>query len=697
MRERGLVMRNSVLFVAAILLLAPGASYPAVATPVKKKARPVVRPEYDIRYSRAVGGEEMPISYDAPEVPVVTYASRQTGKSSVSTLPPPSPGLKIGQTSYDYQHNHSQGYQVARMPGADIVHFMWMGLDRIPRSINEADRVPRYQSYTVSTNTLNQGFWPPWCDLCPLSYAGYFSMDVSTTNQATVACHQREDPSLPFNPWSLWFPSPGVALHVDDGLGGYAWAGCNEVLWARTAASRDPGDSQVRHLIAHSNTNRCLPHLLWYWRYDGANWAGPVIVDSTPTLGYALADDRTGDKVAIVTHADNHLSMNGNNNVVFYESATDGAGWITGTEPFTQNLITSYGDPDGAQAWLHISTAYDNDGVLNVVWDEQRIANRTSDVAIRHWSSATQTIRPVAIGYWPTEASSGKFDLNLAKVTLGIGDGGTLCNGQPNDNYLYVLYTRFSGPTAEEQADHSALGFNNGELYLNVSSDGGLSWSPPANLTNTKTPNCNPGPADTLTGNPQNPNDVCRSEHWATIGMAVSDIDIFFISDLDAGGIPQGEGTWQLNPVMYYRIPGGTANAQFVCPLVAPYIYADVPDTTWDCQLHTPPGTVKSDLNLTVGNLGNAALGGTVSVLPGASWLTVTGAGAININAGSPDLSMPIVMSAVSLTPGIYSGMIRVTHNDALQPSPIDFPIELVVADEYHCPQEQVLKSGVEE
>jgi hypothetical protein len=422
-----------------------------------------------------------------------------------------------------------------------------------------------------------------------------------------------------------------------------------------------------------------------------------VIVDSTPTLGYVLADDRTGDKAAIVTHADNHLFMNGNNNVVYYESTTDGAGWIAGTEPFTQNLITSYSDPDGPQAWLHISTAYDNDGVLNIVWDEQRVANRTSDVAIRHWNSATQTIRPVAIGYWPTEAASGKFDLNLAKATLGIGDGGTFCNGQPNDNFLYVLYTRFGGPTPAEQADHSALGFNNGELYLNVSNDGGLSWSPPQNLTNTKTPNCNPGPADTLTGDPQNPNDVCRSEHWATIGMAVSDIDIFFISDLDAGGIPQGEGTWQLNPVMYYRIPGGTSDAPYVCPLVAPYIYADVPDTDPDCEFHTPPGTVKSDVNLTVANIGNAVLTGTVSVLPGASWLSVTGAGAININPGAPDLSMPIVMSATSLTPGIYSGTIRVTHNDALQTSPIDFPIELVVADEYHCPQEQVLKSGVEE
>ena len=655
-----------------------------------------MRPEYDIRYGKVLGAEYGALSSEPPRMSEPSAATARSSVSGAFTPPPPSPGLAIGQTSWDYQHNHSQGYQVARMPGADIVHFAWTDWDRIPTGPQDNEHYFAYNSYTISTNVLNQGFGGGcggWQFCPPVSFV---NMDVGQRNEASVAVHLQEDVSLPANPWHLGFPIPGNVLHVDDGLGGYGSGGCPEVLWARVAASRDVGNTGVRHIIAHSNITNCPTDLLWYWRYNGAAWTGPVVVDSTPTLGYVMADDRTGNKLAIASHADNHLSMNGNNNIVYYESQTDGVGWITGSEPVTQNVITSYSDPDGAQAWLHISTAYDNAGDLHIVWDEQRVANQTADIAIRHWSSATQTIRPVAIGYWPNEFSSGKFDLNLAKVTLGIGNGGTTCGGQPNNDYLYVLYTRFGGPTAAEQADHSALGYNNGELYLNVSNDGGQSWSPPRNLTNTKTPNCNPGPADTITAIPQNPDDVCRSEHWATIGMAVSDIDIFFISDKDAGGVVQGEGTWQMNPVMYYRIPGGTANAPIVCPQIAPYIAASVPADP-ECEYHTPPGTIKSDVYLTIANIGNALLTGTVSVLPGASWLTVNGGGSFNISAGAPDLSMQVVMTATALSPGEYSGTIRVTHNDTLQPSPIDFPIVLFVADDFHCPQEQVMKSGVEQ
>jgi hypothetical protein len=155
---------------------------------------------------------------------------------------------------------------------------------------------------------------------------------------------------------------------------------------------------------------------------------------------------------------------------------------------------------------------------------------------------------------------NGGADLNLAKMTIGIGDGSTLCSGaagtEPNSDFLYVLYTQFGGTTPEEQGDSSLAGFMNGELYLTVSPNAGDNWSVPRNLTNTKSPDCQPVEL----------NVGCASEHWSSIAKVVEDIHILYIRDYDAGAAPLGEGTWSGNYAVYLRLPGGTPDAEGLCP-----------------------------------------------------------------------------------------------------------------------------------
>ncbi len=646
--------------------------------------------------SRAIdGSSSLNLSFDAPIIRESSHPG--TGFTSSNNPPPPaSPGLAIGQSSYDYQHNNSSGYQTGRTSGANIVHFVWMAWDRIPSDIEANDRYVAYNSYTISTNTLNQGFGGEFVGLGVLARAGYINMDVGTNNAASVSCHQREDVSLPYNPWHLDFPSPGAGLHIDDGLGGYAAGGCPEVLWPRNAASRDAGNSGVRHMIAHSNTNDCPTDLLWYWRYNGAAWTGPVIIDSTPQISYVIADDPTGNKLAIGVNLSNHTFMNGINNVAYIQSLTDGVGWINNTEAKTKVVLTNYTSEAGPGAWLHMSLTYDNSGVLHMIWDEQEDANDNSLTAIRHWNSSRNTIRPVALNYAETPLLTGVFNLNLTKMTVGIGNGGTVCGGGTNNNYVYAVYTKFGGSTLAEQEDASLEGRYNGELWLSVSNSGGNTWAPPVNLTNTKTPNCNPGAADTTSGIPQRPDSVCRSEHWGTIGRLVSDIDIFFVSDLDAGGIPQSEGTWQLNPVHYLRIPGGTANATHVCPVIAANYEATLTSTE-DCEYNAPQAG-SAAATLTIINLGNATMSGVISItdFPGAPTLTLSGgAGAYSIIAGNPDIVKAVTMASNGAAEGLYTGQISVTHNDATKASPQTYPIEFFVFNQFFCPEEEVLKTGV--
>jgi hypothetical protein len=646
--------------------------------------------------SRAIdGSNSLNLNFDAPTIRETSHPG--TGFTSSNNPPPPaSPGLPIGQSSYDYQHNNSSGYQTARTAGHDVVHFVWMAWDRIPNDIEANDRYVAYNSYSIGSGILNQGFGGDFVGLGVLARAGYINMDVGTGNEASVSCHQREDVSLPYNPWHLDFPSPGAGLHLDDGLGGYAAGGCPEVLWPRNAASRDAGASGVRHMIAHSNTNDCPNDLLWYWRYNGATWTGPVIIDSGGQISYVIADDPTGNKLAVGVNVSNHTFMNGINNVAYIQSLTDGAGWITNTEAKTKVVLTNYTSETGPGAWLHMSMTYDNSGVLHMIWDEQEDANDNSLTAIRHWNSSRNTIRPVALNYNDTPLLTGTFNLNLAKMTVGIGDGGTVCGGGTNNNYVYTAYTKFCGSTLAEQEDASLEGRYNGELWLAVSNSGGNTWAPPVNLTNTKTPNCNPGPADTSSGIPLRPDSVCRSEHWSTIGRVVSDIDIFFVSDLDAGGIPQSEGTWQLNPVHYLRIPGGTANATHVCPVIAANYEATLTSTE-ECEYHaTPAGSAVE--TFTIINLGNATMSGVITItdLNGAPTLTLSGgAGAYSIIAGNPDIVKTVTMASNGAAEGLYTGQISVTHNDGTKASPQTYPIEFFVFNNFFCPEDEIIKTGV--
>ena len=530
--------------------------------------------------------------------------------------------------------------------------------------------------------------------LASTTRSGYASLAVDDSNRAHIAFHQRQDPSFPYHAWRIYMPISGNSLHLDDELSNPPASG--DVLWPQIAVSRNAG-SDVIHEIAVDNTN-AAGRRIYYWQNAGSTWRGPVVIDSTDVVGYVIAADGSRDRVAIVLHTNWEPQFGGLRNIAYYESQTEGLGWLDGSElgASYKHTITNYTDPDGLQAWAHISTAYDHAGTLQIVWDEQRVANKTADVAIRHWNTQRNTIRTVALGYWPSPCSCSNWNLNLAKITLGIGDGGTFCPGGAGSNLndLYVLYTRFAGPTEAEQNDHSLLGYYNGELYLNVSNDGGMTWSPPSNLTNTKTPNCYPGLPDTLTGLPKYPDSVCRSENWATIGQDVSDIDIFYISDVEAGAWPAGESPMHINRAMYLRLPGHTTNAPSVCPTVAPYLVANLPADR-ECEYHTAPGTMKNDVTLTLYNAGNALLEGTVTVLPGAPWLSLSAAGVYAVNAGGPELSMTVGMDATSLTEGVYTGTIRITHNDPSQPSPLDLPVQLFVANQFFCAQDEILRTSV--
>ena len=487
-------------------------------------------------------------------------------------LPPvsvPSPGMMLGQTPVEEQHLASQGRQVARQPGSNFVHFTWIDscwicLDPWPNLSSQNV----YACYDIAQDVLIPEFPSPhlWPDY---GFAGGPRLDVDSDNLAHVVFHMYPDfGSETYSLWHVYFPIEGTAdILLPEELPLLIPFPPStvfpDIAVAANAGVHKDNANDVLHVIATSPADEsgAPPHIIAYWRYDYSNpdWPAPVIIDSTDIIGYVIDAADGTDQVAVAFHTSFDPSFNGLNNIAIRESQTGGAGWLSGNElgDDTRTIITNYTDPatPGPQAYVHISIAYDHDANLHLVWDEQRRANLSEQVAIKHWSSATQSISTVARGYYPNNGNW-EFNLNLAKITLGVGDGSTMCTSYgPNEDFLYVTYSKHCGETPEERGDTAVTGRCNSELYLVMSPDGGSHWSKPANLTNTKTPNCNALNADS----------VCVSEDWATIGRDVSDVDIFYIADLNPGPYDAATGE-RINVAMYLRLPGGTTDDPLFCP-----------------------------------------------------------------------------------------------------------------------------------
>jgi hypothetical protein len=600
-----------------------------------------------------------------------------TASATKAVPPPPSPGLSIAKSTYDLQHVQSMGREVARLAGNDCVHFVWTAWDRIPTDMTGNTRYVGYNSFTISTGTLNQGFGGVVPGTWDVARAGFPEVAVDDGDLSNIALFQRQDPSLPYRPWRAKMPIACNALHIDDELGVPV---ASDVIWPKLEVQLGSAQGIVHEIAHDADYPLATLQRVYYWRNANGIWSGPVLIDSNFTIAHVVAAAPNSDRCAIVLFTDREPQLGGALNIAYYESQTAGAGWLDYSElgDANKHIITNYTDRGGPQAWRHISAVYEDNDALNIIWDERQDTLTTACI-IRQWNSVRASIRPVTYGLWSNRrASTGGVDLSLAKMTIGVGDGATTCSGESNLNYLYVLYTRFGGPTPAEKGDSSKSGFMNGELYLNVSRDGGETWSPPTNLTNTKTPHCFPEPADTLTGIPPKPDSVCRSEHWASLNKIVHDLDILFISDMDPGAITYGEGTWQQNPVMYLRLPGATVNAAYVCPASGPQMAASFqPANTGGCGLNAS-GSQTVHSNLSIANAGNTNLQGQVSVVytnppnPAVPWLTLPGgqSAPFDLAPGSANLNMDVVMTAQGLARGSYLAELHVTHNDATLPSP---------------------------
>ncbi len=640
-------------------------------------------------------------------------------------------GGALGGTTYDFHHNDNNQQMVAVLPngyGGQYAHFAWTHWDRIPDSLDAVDRFTAYNCWSQGggLGLGNCGFQLDVPGDPLLARSGFPTIDVGSGDLGYVVLHARdEDEQLlgSSGMYTMWYFNSAAAcfnIFGEEQFGNASIVEEGQVIWPHTRIDLAPAPGDVNddvfHLVGHptgDGRNTTMDDQLVYYRRVGGfgnAWEGPVALDNNAgTLNYHVAVDPTSDEIAVVYQRDNldaaQLLQNG-----YLKSPDNGANWIAAgagsfpavIEPTVGPYVsfTNYAGPENEkpQSWLEVQGEYDNDGWLHAVWIEQVFSNLTADCRVKHWTEETGVTRTIKQAIdWDNQGSDGGRDLWLAVPNLAFGDGSTTCNDGPGDltnyDYVYITYEQYGGPTAVEQNDVSASdNAQNLEIYIAVSNDGGNTFSPSVNLTNTKTPGC-----DGLT-----PGDECESERDPSMAHVVNDtIHIIYIWDTDAGDAVFGQGNWTFNPVMYYRIPGGT-DAEILCPTIAP-VYAGQltnqdPDCEYNAALNAAAGPQQQIEDLILENFGNATLSGSVSEAPPVDWLVLT-TGAFTINAGDPANIRTVTMDASAASvqsggEGLYQSTIEVTHNDTTQASPQVFPVDFFVFDEFFCPEFVTLNTG---
>ncbi|MDH4158046.1 MAG: glycoside hydrolase, partial [candidate division Zixibacteria bacterium] len=498
----------------------------------------------------------------------------------------PSPGVVIGNTWYDYQRNGSMRRMIDIGEDDDVgVHMSWM---RLPEN-NAGTRVMQYNFYNATAGVLGSSV------PVNLTWAGYGGVLATGDNRAMVGSHER--PVATFAAQFYWDTDEfaqffGFFLtRVPDSV--MSWGGSlgQQVNWPAFRYQETTPDT-VLHVIGQvSSANAGDPQAIYYFRQVGTDGGGewaypPYVIDTIYDLSQDIACSDVTGKVALVwtgnltgsatcdTNSGTQPFVQLDNDIYYQTSDDQGVTWNNRV-----NVTCNVDGQGGYRPYTDLSALITTDENLHIAWsgrvwpsDANTGGQIGFDCRIFHWSEDLPYIRTVHNAEWDqTTCNGGAWQMNVSKMTVSE------CQGR-----LYVLWVQFNDIPGGIEDDCAARGIDgsdvvgsaNGDLWIAVSADSGLTWDAARNLTKSYSSGCDSAAG---VGGP------CESDHWPSMvrlgrqnlegekwqGAQVVDpsvgtvvpysgnyyLDIQWINDPDAGGIPQDEGTWQLADVHWMRIP----------------------------------------------------------------------------------------------------------------------------------------------
>jgi hypothetical protein len=649
-----------------------------------------------------------------------------------------SPGMEIGITTHDFQHNCRTNRQID-WRASEYVHMIWF--KQTDSTTPGGNGGTGYEVWDADAGAFVFEGIGGGCDIHPRlgadNFSGYIGIDVDTEDKVVITNHHTEGVGYATTVWYDFLPSACFFSPYKSRLPDTLMKCCvspeeitnNEwrMVWPAMEYSVGDGDT-ITHVIAHQLTNEIRSSKMCYYRRVGSDtlgsWQYPCyVIDTVPVIGEQISASRvTGSgKVSIAWLAapgrypgdpesmirdtpDPGLGVQRFNEVYTITSLTKGATWGPKVN------VTQYDSTQGG--WLchgDLNCLIGTDDVLHVVFPAREIWPTDSSAdgglgeyahfwgsRLFHYDDTRGEMRPIKDANWdlPDSGCTGGAwnEMSIGKPQISECDG-----------KLYTIFVQFNDIYGGIDNDCAAgrydgtiswNGAANGEIYVSISDDGGFTWDPARNITNTYTSHCyapDQGPVDS----------ICDADHYpsmARFGMEVIDgdftdvpiadmgvtytgnhyLDVEYINDKHPGSVYQGDGVWTTSPVLWLRVP--CVEPERVPVLV--YSPSEIGPPAW-----TKPG-VSLPLPVTMENVGNAAL--TINSVtltendpPGSASLTGFIGGSV------PSGGAPVVFNINILhgSPALVTGTADI-HSDSYNEDSHDYvTFEIIVADTVQPPE----------
>ncbi|MBU1131241.1 T9SS type A sorting domain-containing protein [Patescibacteria group bacterium] len=468
----------------------------------------------------------------------------------------------IGTTWYENQHNGTIGRMVEK-DELDYIHFVWMnGLD--------TQSVQRHVYYNYIDPEGAQGWHAEGTAVETTDRGGYTTLDVDFAGIAFPSFHQIQG-TTSMNAHAAvacdFFPHVGAFLNFECPWVYEPYPADLEVIWPRiqfssdqlirviateNPASLEPGSPQRQYYI----TGTYIP-ASWQITYD-STW---TMFDWTMTIASDIATSDASNKVAVAwTYPLDPM---------FPDPLGDYAQWdndiwvLIDDDGLDLNFdeafnITNFFPPDTMwypdtlmaqmdtlRVYTDLNAFIDMNDYTHVAFTTRIVfpiegSSRWNASLIWHWSEENPgEYSIIAKAYddpYYEDPYCGAWNVKAQRPSLGQ---------DPSTGYLYCMYQQYDTDTTALSATPSTQGwgFPSGEVFISMSTDGGLNWSEGINVTNTVTPYlAAPG--------------QCLSELSPTMAKLVDGAcHIMYILDKDAGFVIQEEGTYTFNNVIYHTVP----------------------------------------------------------------------------------------------------------------------------------------------